>query len=97
MTLNIVSVIPSPTTSETEGEKIPVRVVTRAQKNAQTKLGETEETPRKPRRKTRSKRSKNSKGKTNDEDSIPQELKGVLRPTKASTTAELNTETLSSK
>lgn len=35
VSLNIVSVIPSPTTSETEGETIPVRVVTRAQMNAQ--------------------------------------------------------------
>ena len=49
--------------------------------------------PRKPRRKTRSKRSKNSKGKTNDGDSILKESKGVLRPTKASTTAVPNMET----
>ena len=32
VTLNIVSVVPSPTTSETEGEVIPVRVVTKSSK-----------------------------------------------------------------
>lgn len=40
VTLNLVSVIPSPTTSETEGETVPIRVVTRAQKHAQAQTEE---------------------------------------------------------
>lgn len=87
VSLNIVSVIPSPTTSETEGEMIPVRVVTRAQKNALRRQDEAKTPLRKPRRKTRSRRGKKVKENPVAENPIPKELEGILRPCKTGNTA----------
>ena len=93
-TLNILTVIPSPTTSETENEPVPVRVITRAQEKKlqnqagriNTKAKETLEQPndkeKSSKKKIRSQRRKKSKSKTSsdEENPIPKELERVLKP-----------------
>lgn len=84
-TLNIVSVIPSPATSENESDIVSLKVITRAQhKNTQIQMQETnpraETSMIKPqdarkslRKRTRSKRGKKSKEKSSSDEEIPTE------------------------